>query len=722
MNPVLIFIAVMLPFAAAVVCYCAGRYSKGLRDWLCILAAAIELVVSLVMAFSGSETVSFDLPNYFGLGLSLELTGFARVYCVVTAFAWLAALVFSREYMRSSRNRNRYYFFTLLTLGASQGIFLAADLTGALLFLEIMSFTSYVWVAHDETESAMRAAGTYLGIAIIGGLASLMGLFILSVELGTTRIDELGSAFTALRDSGVGLGRVYTGAAFALVGFAAKAGLVPLHVWMPRAYTAAPAPASALLSSILSKAGAFGVAAITCRLMTGDVDWATAILILGAATMLLGSILALLSTDLKRTLACSSMAQIGFIVIGIGCCGILGSEGALAARGTALHMLNHTLIKLVLFLVAGAIFMNTGSLDLNQIRGYGRKKPMLAIVFLFAALGVSGIPLFNGYLSKSLLHEGILESVSHLSALGYSTTAMTALEWLFLFGGGLTLAYMAKLFFAVFVEKNNDAELQADYDSKKLSCSSPLSMVALAVCAVMIPVLGILPGVTAAPLSAVSSDLFGVTAEGSVAWFSLENLQGAGISIVIGVVVYFAVVRTLLVREVKAAKKGKKKVETTGVKQYVNILPAWLDLENLIYRPIVLRVLPAIFGGFFALTDSLPNRIFTPKLLSRLGMSTHGSSDLVDLIIVLLRRSLFHESPRTEESKYERTFAYRFGAYIDRRRAKHHRRNAHYAEELVSIEKTIGETTHRITGSLSFALLMLCVGLTFAFIYLMFLK
>ena len=124
--------------------------------------------------------------------------------------------------------------------------------------------------------------------------------------------------------------------------------------------------------------------------------------------------------------------------------------------GTLLHMVNHSLIKLVLFMAAGVIFMNTHALNLNEIRGFGRKKPLLMGIFLTGALAIAGIPLFGGYISKTLLHESILEYGS--------AGVMRAVEYIFLLSGGLTAAYMTKLFSAIFLERNENSEVQEKFD------------------------------------------------------------------------------------------------------------------------------------------------------------------------------------------------------------------------------------------------------------------
>ena len=245
-----------------------------------------------------------------------------------------------------------------------------------------------------------------------------------------------------------------------LFGFGAKAGAFPLHIWLPKAHPVAPAPASALLSGILTKAGMFGILILTGYIFLGESSWGSLILILGVCTMVLGALLALFSIDLKRTLACSSVSQIGFILVGVGMSGLLSGENVLAVRGSLLHMINHSLIKLVLFMAAGVVYMNVHKLNLNEIRGFGRKKPLLHLIFLMGALGIGGMPLWNGYVSKTLIHESIVEftelvregAVSGI----FNVAAMKGIEWAFLISGGLTAAYMTKLYVAVFIEKNSD--------------------------------------------------------------------------------------------------------------------------------------------------------------------------------------------------------------------------------------------------------------------------
>ena len=255
-----------------------GRRRDVCADVICISEFLLALGLLLAYAGTGGGTVAVcRIPEICGLGLSFKLDGFRLVYGAVAGLMWMMAVLFSGEYMAHHENKNRYYLFLLLTLGATMGVFLSADLYTTFIFFEIMSFTSYVWVAQEEDEAALRAAETYLAVAVIGGLALLMGLFLLYRELGTLEISGLLEASRACEDKGT----LYAAGACMLVGFGAKAGAFPLHIWLPKAHPVAPAPASALLSGILTKTGVFGILIIGSELFLHDGAWGTLILVIG---------------------------------------------------------------------------------------------------------------------------------------------------------------------------------------------------------------------------------------------------------------------------------------------------------------------------------------------------------------------------------------------------------------------------------------------------------
>lgn len=746
---------VFLPMIMALAAWFIGKHSQKARNILASLTTAAELCLAVSIAFL--PDLSSSLEGFAGLGISLETDDFRKIYLIVITFLWTMTMLFGNEYFSHYQNCDRYYFFNLMTLGAAVGVFLSADLFTALVFFEIMSFTSYTWVIQEETEKAIRAANTYLAVAVIGGLAALMGLFLLWHELGTTRISELYEAAEKCSNKGA----LYAAGGCILFGFGAKAGMFPLHIWLPKAHPVAPAPASALLSGLLTKTGIFGVLVLSVRIFYSDPLWGKLILSLGTVTMLLGALLALFSIDLKRTLACSSVSQIGFILVGIGMMGLLGEENALAARGTLLHMMNHSLFKLVLFSAAGVVYMNLHELDLNRIRGFGRKKIFLLIPFLLAALGIGGFPFLNGYVSKTLLHEGIVEYALHLEKSGVSAIWIRAVEWIFLFSGGLTVAYMTKLFTALFIERHPDHQEEFDAKGKYMN---PVSTSVLCLSAMVLPVLGLTAGTTMNAIAETGMDFFrAASMEHAIRYLSWENLKGGLISIGIGMMVYFGFVRTVLI-----AKRN-------GRTEYIDLWPKWLDLEELLYRPLLLKWLPDILGKTAALFGEnrisgpaaafIFHRILSPlaalfgeNRISRPGavilfdkvlqpvsetfgenritskaagtlfrtgkVLMHALSDSMDALILLIRTIFYRDIRESKEDPVRNSFSYRFGSMLDHAAAGHGRADSgshRYAETAYRIRQTLRTAVRPITGGLSFALLILVLAIVSIFIYTLFL-
>ena len=692
MNMILAFL-VFYPMIGALVSYIIGRFHKTARDYFADFIVISEFAVTLYLfcTFDGSRILSFSIDSFAGLGIGFVLDGFRSVYTLTAALMWMMTTVFSKEYFKHYHNRNRYYLFMLLTLGATMGVFLSADLYTTFIFFEMMSFTSYVWVAHDERKASLRAAETYLSVAVIGGMAMLMGLFLLYHELGTLEIAALLRLAKACPDKTL----LYVAGGCITLGFGAKAGVFPLHIWLPKAHPVAPAPASALLSGILTKSGIFCMIVVSCNLLYGDGDWGSVILLLGCITMFGGALLALFSVDLKRTLACSSMSQIGFVTVGIGMQGLLGEENTMAAMGTLLHMVNHSLIKLVLFMAAGVVFMNVHMLNLNEIRGFGRKKPLLHFIFLMGALGIGGIPLWNGYISKTLLHESIVEYTQLLKEgvlmpAMFGTGAMKCIEWIFLISGGMTVAYMVKLYVAVFIEKNSDADRQERFDGMKQYMNWQ-SKLALTVSAVLLPLMGCLPGIIMDFLAKrgigfMNAEVLGET----VHYFSVNNLKGALISVIIGAALYGLILRPFFMR----------KTETGRI--YVNLWPSRLDLEDHFYRPLIV-VLCAVCGFFARVCDSL-----------------------VDGVVVLLRKTVYRDKALPFELSEGTVFTYQLGRlmnkieeWIEKKFPNEKRRHHEFIHELAIIHLEIRENRMVITRSLSFGLILFCVGLILTTVYLL---
>lgn len=710
-DKILICLLVFMPIVAA---FIKGR-GHVFQSVPRIIGIA-EFAAALALFIVGSDT-QFSFFNLGGLSLGFAADGFRRLYVLIAAFMWMMTLLFSKQYFKNIHAKGRYYTFNLITLGATVGVFLAADLAALFLFFEVMSLASFEWVVHEETPEALSAGNLYLYIAVFGGMSALMGIFIVNNTLGTLNIASL---YEAAVERGV-TGSLYAAGLLMLLGFGAKAGMFPLHMWMPKAHPVAPAPASALLSGVLTKTGIFGILVVTVNIFRYDTLFGTLVTALGVITMLLGAVKALLSDNLKRTLACSSISQIGFILVGIGMMMLLGHENGLAMRGTLLHMVNHSLIKLCLFMLAGVVFMNLHELNLNKIRGYGRKKPLLMFCFLMGALGIGGVPLFNGYISKTLLHESIVEYYSLLSGAGSGLAPLVkATEWLFIIAGGITIAYMTKLFVAVFVEKNPTR--QAEFDSDR-HYMTPLSSAVLAVTSVILPVLGLTPYVTMNRLAEQSAGfMHGAEVAEAVNYFSGENLKGFVFSLVIGAAVYLLVARGLLM---KKSGDTREYISPRESRLFAKICSKALDgvvaatgfICSLPDRAA--RLLPPLSAAVSAI-DRLPDK--ASYLMPVAKSVAHGISDLPEAATLVTKKTVLKERVEHSDDPVTSSLAYKAGHNIDRLTAKRHAEwsgREHYAELMVRAKETIRRTSDRIAANLSLSLLALTAGIVFIFIYLL---
>ena len=575
---------IFLPFLAAGFLPLAKKNQK-IESRIVTAVSVLVCILAVILRFLPDMKTGLSVFGNMGLHFSHD-GSLPTILVILAAFMWLAESLFAPEYFKGAENNSRFYTFYLLTQGALFGVFLSADLFTLFVFFEIMSLSSYVWIAQTETTDAIAVSKTYLYFSLIGGMVMLMGVFLLYHRCGSVNWDVI--ARTDLTDT-----VRYVSGGCLLFGFGIKAGIFPLHIWLPVAHPVAPAPASALLSGILLKSGIFGILLTTKSLFPADLLWGNILLVLAVITMLLGGILGIFSTDLKRTLACSSMSQIGFILFGIACVSLLGEEITVPSAGATLHLANHALIKLVLFTISGIVYKNLHSITYNRIRGFGKGKPGLMIPFLFCACSISGIPGFSGYISKTLLHEGLVEFYTHAALDGQSIVFYKGMEALFLVSGACTLAYMLKLFYVLFIARSPAEEAAARNPeaaakhpasskhtagkppTKKKPYTRPVTLVVLFVPAVIMPLFGILAWQTMEKVFRLAAEFFEASPRIMVEYFSYECIKGALISILIGILIF--VFNIILIR-------GRR---TDGRDNYLNRWSRRLNLEYQIYRPLL---------------------------------------------------------------------------------------------------------------------------------------
>ena len=331
MGSILLLFLVLFPILASAWVFPLRRRDRRYRNLFIQIIPAVELAAAALLVLAWPEA-ALELPGVCGVGLTLQAGSLQSLLALVSAFLWAATGLNCPNYFATASGCNRFYFFWLMTLGALMGVFLSADLFTLFVFFEMMSFTSYVWVAQNETSEAIRAGQTYLAVAVIGGMALLAGIAAPPAPVGDA--DLCGAAGGSECPTGGETDDAVRGGRSGPDRLRRQGG----HV--PAAYLASQGPSGGTGAGIGAavrhpdqERRVRCAAPLPLPVLGGD-PWNTAVLALGVVTMVLGAVLALFSVDLKRTLACSSMSQIGFILVGAAMQGFLTGENALAAWGT----------------------------------------------------------------------------------------------------------------------------------------------------------------------------------------------------------------------------------------------------------------------------------------------------------------------------------------------------------------------------------------------------
>ncbi|MFO7951844.1 MAG: complex I subunit 5 family protein [Bacillota bacterium] len=451
MLPLLI---VLFPIIGSLLIGFVGLNFTRLRDVLAVSIAGLTFYLTLELFLTALEgyTVYFDLPPLAGIAMSFKVDLFGSVFALFSAFIWFLATLVSLPYMLHEERQTRYYVFLILSLGGCLGVFLTEDFLSLLIFFELMTLAAYALVVHNQTREAISAGGNYLYLGVIGGLSLLSGIILLSSYTGTVTISPMLQDITELK------GVAALIALLMIVGFGVKAGMVPLHIWLPQAHPVAPTPASALLSGVMIKAGAYGIIRVVNMLYTPSRSLAETnlwvytenlghvIIWIGIITMISAALMAVLQNNAKRLLAYSSISQMGYILMGIGAAGYLGYDGPMGFGGFSYHILNHAFFKSGMFILFGIIYARLHEKRLDHLGGLWNKFPCTFIAFAVCAAGITGIPGFNGYVSKTLLHHAIEYAYEH-----HHLWDLWLAEKLYVFTSGLTVCYIAKLFISLFL-------------------------------------------------------------------------------------------------------------------------------------------------------------------------------------------------------------------------------------------------------------------------------
>ncbi|MFB6172700.1 MAG: hydrogen gas-evolving membrane-bound hydrogenase subunit E [Haloarculaceae archaeon] len=444
-----LFAALALPFLGAAVAPVVYRL---LGERTAYVAAAIALTCFGLLATQYGAQGSVSLPWIPALGVSftLYLDGLSLLIGFLASGVGVLVFTYSGGYMHGEPGQAKYYATMLAFMGAMLGVALAADLIALFLFWELTSVASYLLIGHYQREERSQyAARKSMLVTVAGGLFMLVGFLLLASVSGDalpahtfTLIGTQGSMLAnaaAMRHALEARGLFVPVLLLLGVGAAAKSAQVPLHIWLPDAMEA-PTPVSAFLhSATMVKAGVYLVGRFRPLLLSEE--WMLLFVALGLVTMTVTAILAVGATDIKELLAYSTASHLGLIVAGFGVSTVIGAETGV------FHILNHAVFKATLFLVAGIVAHEAGTRAIEDLGGLRHDMPIVAGITTVAALGMAGVPPFNGFYSKELLFDATYEVAAHDGGLTWLLPAVAV------FGSVFTFLYSIRFLSLFFGEK-----------------------------------------------------------------------------------------------------------------------------------------------------------------------------------------------------------------------------------------------------------------------------
>ena len=441
------------------------------REKYVIYSLLATLVFTCVTNFAFYDTQLTFARFAGGIEISFHVDSVAVLFSTIFSAVWCLVAVFSMEYMKHEGEENRFFAYFVSSLGGLIGVAYAENLVTLYLFFEMMSLLSYVLVVHSRTNESLLAGRKYIYYSLFGASLGLIGIFYFysagwSTAFTPGGVVPAGTDRTALSVMTV----------LAVIGFGCKCGMFPLHAWLPAAHPQAPAPASSVLSGLITKAGVIAIIRIVYFTVGADNLRGTAaqniLLVLSVVTIFMGSMLAYKEKLLKKRLAYSTVSQVSYVIFGLMLLNQAGVTGAL------LQVVFHALAKNVLFLTAGAFIYKTGKTMVADLYAMGKSMPKTFLCFTVAGLSLVGVPMTAGFVSKWYLALGALQTGSGLLGfVGISVIMVSAL---------LTAGYLVSVTAKVYFAKRSD-EVQQSFEPNSYMLAP------LAVLTVFIVIFGVFP-------------------------------------------------------------------------------------------------------------------------------------------------------------------------------------------------------------------------------------
>jgi hydrogenase-4 component B len=567
---------------------------------VCLAVAALAAIFLFHNQAPQTTILPLGLPD---LPFHLRLDALSAFFLLILGIAGAGISIFSAGYFRPGEGTSpgllglQYHVFL-----ASMAVVMLAD--DAYLFMvawETMALSSYFLVTSQHRIPEIRRAGfLYLLMAHVGALCILLCFGVL--QGGSWLF-----TFDAMRHATLTPFLATTAFLLALLGFGAKAGLVPLHVWLPEAHPAAPSPVSAMMSGIMLKTAIYGMLRVSFDLLHIRFwQWGVLVLALGLFSAIYGAIFAAVQSDMKRLLAYSSIENIGIIFTGIGLSILfetchLPLFSALALCAALVHSLNHSLFKSLLFLTTGSVLHATGHRNLGKLGGLIRRMPWVATIALVGTLSIAGLPPLNGFVSEWLLLQSFLLTpqiphafVNMFVPLGAAVLALTA---------ALAAYVMVKFYGVVFLGQPREASLEDAHDAGWLERIG-LGWLALGCIAI-----GVVPQLALRPAGGVTHMLLGQTIHPAGIWFiaPIDSHQASysGIILLAGIIGVVGIT-FLLVRLLAHGRMRRVPAWDCG---YPHQTARMQDTAEGFGQPI-----RHMFGAFFRMERELPTPTDNPPI------------------------------------------------------------------------------------------------------------
>lgn len=481
----IVLLPIIVPILAGLFLLAAPGWKN--RKSVCIYTAAgliltgLLVVIALMTVPDNEQIMLFQLTK--SLPVFFKLDSIGRIFVSLVVVIWVSCGMYSFRYMEHSpadgsthdsagtdtgcREEKRFYGFYLITFGVITGLDFAGNLITFYLFYELMTLLTMPLVLHNRTKEAIIAGLKYLFYSFCGAYMALFGFYFLNRYANTLSFHEGGVLDMNLAAGHESL--LLVAAFVMLLGFGVKAGMFPLHAWLPTAHPVAPGPASAALSGIIVKSGVLASIRVVFYLFGAEFlrgTWVqTAWLVLILITILMGSMMAYREKLLKKRLAYSTVSQISYILLGIA---LLQPE---ALTGAILHTAAHAVTKCALFLIAGAIIFKTGRTRVDELNGIGRQMPVTLWCFTFASLALIGIPPASGFISKWYLAMGSLKSgIPVIGILAPVVLLVSAL---------LTAGYLLPIVIRGFLPGSEHGQAGVKEEGRKLPVKKELSALML---------------------------------------------------------------------------------------------------------------------------------------------------------------------------------------------------------------------------------------------------